>query len=86
MSILVSCGYEPEDAAGKEILSDASVQRESETEQEDFDAEDADTVPLSFDYNHEYNQMLRCYENDVYLDREDGIYRVKDGTGEEEQI
>lgn len=86
MSILVSCGYEPEDAAGKEILSDASVQRESETEQEDFDAEDAETVSVSFDYNHEYNQMLRCYENDVYLDREDGIYRVKDGTGEEEQI
>lgn len=86
MSILVSCGYKPEDAAEKEILSDASMQREPETEQEDFDTEDAEAVSASFDYNHEYNQMLRCYENDVYLDREDGIYRVKDGTGEEELV
>ncbi len=39
-----------------------------------------------FNYNHEYNEMLRCYEGDVYLAREDGIRRVKDGEGEEELI
>lgn len=86
MSVLVSCGYEPEDSAEKEIVSDASRQEEPETGQGDYDTEDAEVLSVSFDYNHEYNQMLRCYENDVYLDREDGIYRVKDGTGEEELV
>ncbi|MCM1145892.1 MAG: M56 family metallopeptidase [Clostridium sp.] len=39
-----------------------------------------------FDYNHEYNALIRVYENDVYIAREKGIYRVKDGVGKEELI
>ncbi|MCM1386483.1 MAG: hypothetical protein NC231_04085 [Bacillus sp. (in: Bacteria)] len=45
--------------------------------------QDADA---EFDYNHEYNANIRVYENDVYIARENGIYRVKDDTGEERLI
>lgn len=37
----------------------------------------------AFDYNHVYNEVLRCYEGDLYLARKDGIYYIEDGQGEE---
>lgn len=36
-----------------------------------------------FDYNHEYNKLLRCYEGTVYLAGADGIYQLtKEGQQE----
>lgn len=86
VSVFVSCGYKPEDEAENEIISDNSMQKEPEAEQKDSEAENAEVPARLFDYNHEYNQMLRCYKNDIYLDRKDGIYRVKGGKGEEELV
>lgn len=44
----------------------------------------AEELNVPFTVNNEYNEMLRCYGDDRYLGREDGIYRLsRDGEGEE---
>lgn len=98
VSMLVSCGYKQgqSEKSGSPVLedgesSDVSLADGSEIS-EDYEmagtSEEADLGQTQqvFDYNHEYNEMIRCYEGDVYLAREDGIYRIKGGGGEEELI
>lgn len=97
-SLLVSCGYktkEKEEPDGTGI-ENGSQTKESVTGNPDINPETADnpgaaleTVEakqVAFDYNHEYNEMIRCYEGDVYLAKEDGIYRIPGGDGEEELL
>ena len=40
----------------------------------------------NFDYNHVYNDIIRCYQGDLYLAKEDGIYYLKGGQGEGELL
>ena len=40
----------------------------------------------TFDYNHVYNGVIRCYEGDLYLAKADGIYYVEGGQGEEQLL
>ncbi|MCM1184062.1 MAG: hypothetical protein NC337_11890 [Roseburia sp.] len=85
-STVVSCGYRPEAAtAGMEAedLEETTAGAEAEG-LEPSQAAFGDTEPeTGFDYNHAYNGMLRVYGEDVYLAREDGIYKVSGGAGGE---
>ena len=40
----------------------------------------------NFDYNHVYNDIIRCYQGDLYLAKEDGIYYLKGGQEEGELL
>lgn len=70
-------GEEDEKEAEEETGSEEEIGSENGAASEE---------PAAFDPNHEYNEMIRVYESDVYVGREDGIYRVKGGVGEEELI
>ncbi|MDE7275090.1 MAG: M56 family metallopeptidase [Lachnospiraceae bacterium] len=85
MGLVVSCGYQTDDTAQTDtnISETASTEIESEKEtgtdsQTAVGQSDID----SFDYNNEYNEIIRVYKNDVYLAKENGIYYIKDGQGE----
>lgn len=39
-----------------------------------------------FDYNHVYNDVIRYWQGDLYLMKEDGIYRLQGGQGEEQLL
>ena len=98
VSMLVSCGYKQGESekSGSPVLedgesSDVALADDSEISEEyemagTSEEENLEQTQLVFDYNHEYNEMIRCYEEDVYLAREDGIYRIKGGEGEEELL
>lgn len=75
IGLLVSCGYKSEEPGGAE----------ADTQNNSIAAESVETGP-TFDYNNEYNEMLRYYEGDIYLAREDGIRRIEGGEGEEDVI
>lgn len=47
------------------------------------DAAEGLTGQNGFDYNHVYNDVTRCYQGDLYLTKEDGIYYLQGGQGEE---
>lgn len=40
----------------------------------------------AFDENHAYNDVVKGYQGDVYLTREDGIYYIEGGQGEEKLL
>ena len=42
--------------------------------------------PASFSYNNVHNGMVRCYGDEIYIALENGIYRLKNETGEGELI
>lgn len=72
---------ETAELSGNETLQDDAAQTHTVV-QTDSEAENTSV----FTYDHDYNKMIRCYGNDVYIDREDGIYRVREGETEEELI
>lgn len=39
-----------------------------------------------FDYNHAYNDVIRYWQGDLYLAKEDGIYCLQGGQGEEQLL
>ena len=51
-----------------------------DTEENAAETEDA---YISFDYNHEYNKLIRCYGDNVYLAAADGIYCIKNDGAKE---
>lgn len=88
MTVFVSCGYKP-----YELEDDkSSEQFNISTGNENEDFTPAEVVENSveqsgmqqpFDYNHEYNEMLRCYGETVYMAGADGIYRLIRGDEKE---
>ena len=94
MGLMVSCGYENQaqqsesqgEAGTPGISEDAqdngqsSVQNGMDSAPDSADTKNKEESP--FDYNNEYNEMLRRYKDDTYLSREDGIYRLRDGEEE----
>ncbi|MBD5393588.1 MAG: hypothetical protein HDR71_04815 [Lachnospiraceae bacterium] len=90
VSTIVSCGYKPEVTDQDEISDQSDSVTNTFDEgaaQEEMGTEDSDQQEKQeFDYNHEYNEMIRVYGDDIYLSREDGIYCIKGGNGEEELI
>lgn len=94
MGLLISCGYQQDEEKNRKIdqgeAGESSAQtgepKDSEEgkdfQQEDTGSEEIQNIP--FDVNNEYNEMIRCYGEDIYLGREDGIYRIsEDGESEE---
>ena len=61
---------------------------ENASEENDAGNGDPDNAEESenFDYNHVYNDIIRCYQGDLYLAKEDGIYYLKGGQGEGELL
>lgn len=53
-------------------------------QQADAGSEEVQNVP--FDVNNEYNEMIRCYGDEVYIARTDGIYRLSDDGASEELL
>ncbi len=91
MGFMISCGYKPvKDDSGQ---GDDRLQKGAENDQQDDLPEDAKDgqqesgltqTAVPYDPNHEYNEMIRCYGDQVYIAREDGIYRLsKEGEREE---
>lgn len=84
MTLFVSCGYKPYEI-GDEIISGqtgadtGSVQENPIQEKAGTEDIVQEETTQPFDYNHEYNEMLRCYKDKVYLAGGDGIYRIRDG-------
>lgn len=68
------------DSAGSGQGTLDSAQNDMDSVQSSADMENKEESP--FDYNNEYNEMLRRYKDDTYLSREDGIYRLRDGEEE----
>ncbi|MCI9464917.1 MAG: M56 family metallopeptidase [Lachnospiraceae bacterium] len=114
MSVVVSCGYRPDDArdgdparenAGRNaagtdeengVSADDALQEDNasgndtgrnglQTVENTADAAGEEAAAV-FDPNHEYNEMIRVYGKDVYIAREDGIYWLENGQGEEELL
>lgn len=95
MGLMVSCGYgnqaqqgESQRESGTPGISEdvqdnelSSVQNGMDSEPDSADTENKEEE-IPFDYNNEYNEMLRRYKDDTYLSREDGIYRLRDGEEE----
>lgn len=94
--LVVSCGYktDEENAQDRTEASGAETQEHSPSDavrpEADENLENMDALQkeeaAAFDYNHEYNEMLRSYENDIFLAREDGIYCLENGEGEEKLL
>ena len=93
MCFLISCGYKPDEveAGGLEPSQNQmanSLQSEQQTEQipepVETGTENNTEYQTKFSYNHEYNEMIRYYEGYIYFVKVDGIYRIKEGTVEEQ--
>lgn len=99
--IVVSCGYKQENDNGNPYTDGDGTNDESMTEdgratEDDRATEDGRVTGSDaaenpagqngFDYNHVYNDVLRCYEGDLYLSKKDGIYYVEGGQGEEQLL
>ena len=89
ITAFVSCGYtspEIEEESNHEQEGIVTGQSNEHGTQEDIEEDSAPQEPLnSFDYNHEYNEMLRIYEGNTYLAGADGIYCIT-ADGEKELI
>ena len=95
MGLMVSCGSENQaqqsesqgEAGTPGISEDAQdngqggVQNDMDSMQSSADTEN-EKKEIPFDYNNEYNEMLRRYKDDTYLSRENGIYRLRNGEEE----
>lgn len=81
MTVFVSCGYKPYETEDDKLSEQFNISTGNENE-DSSQAEVAGTgveqgeMQQLFDYNHEYNEMLRCYGETVYLAGADGIYRL----------
>lgn len=89
VSLIVSCGYQPKERDMEEI--------KTQEEQDGEEAEDSrqpvdnpqpeeEMQESTFDYNHEYNEMICCDGNDIYIAREDGIYCLEPGEEKEKLV
>jgi len=90
MTVFVSCGYKPYEAGDEKIPGQTGANAndvKGNPIQEEDSAENIvqEEQQQPFDYNHEYNEMLRCYEDEVYLAGGDGIYRLV-GRDEKELV
>lgn len=88
MSLVVSCGYKPDETATTIVLKNESTQKEPDLKTADTTGNSEAEIPVTepqtpFEYNHEYNEMIRVYRDTVYVSRPDGIYCIKDGETEE---
>lgn len=83
LSVVVSCGYQPERIDAEDVRTEDETDK-AETDSTDQPGEEIEEK--AFDYNHEYNEMIRCYENDIYIAREDGIYCMREGEDKEELV
>lgn len=102
IGMYVSCGHNPQEAEpqndipadtssdiSSNISSDTSSPADTSETSEDpehTDISETDTQTQAFNYNNDYNKLIRCYNGDVYLSDENGIYLIKNGTGPEELI
>lgn len=96
MGLLISCGYlqdEEENRNRDQIEADESSvptgEQQNLAEGEDFQQADAGSEEVQnvpFDVNNEYNEMIRCYGDEVYIARTDGIYRLSDDGASEELL
>lgn len=91
MGLVVSCGYQPDGTVQTDTNISETVSTEILSSDENEISTDGQTAvgqsdDDSFDYNNEYNEMLRVYKNDVYLAKENGIYYIKDGQGDGELL
>ncbi|MDE7200602.1 MAG: M56 family metallopeptidase [Lachnospiraceae bacterium] len=90
MGLAVSCGYQANDTVQPDWNISEAVPIETETTEKetgtDSQASLAQSDHVGFDYNNEYNEIMRVYKNDVYLAKENGIYYIKDGLGEGELL
>lgn len=96
MGLMVSCGSGPQEEAGTEAEDAGQGETEdingqngepggpSREEPPEAEAESNGAQKIPYDPNNEYNEMIRCYGEDVFISRQDGIYRLsRDGEGEE---
>lgn len=88
MTVFVSCGYKPNETDSKKQSDQTGIdvsQENGASIQEDIEEKDIvqEEIQPPFDYNHEYNEMLRCYEDNVYLAGADGIYCIREGGAKE---
>ncbi|MCM1127369.1 MAG: M56 family metallopeptidase [Lachnospiraceae bacterium] len=93
MGLLISCGYqqeraeEPQNSQSEvdenEIPDGEKIPEQEALAQSEEGDEEVQDVP--YDVNNEYNEMIRCHGDDIYIAREDGIYRLSD-DGEEEEL
>lgn len=88
MSVFISCGYKPYEGDGENVVGQTDVERNDVHEnliQERVEAEGIiqEEEQKPFDYNHEYNQILRCYKDNIYLAEPDGIYCVNENGAKE---
>lgn len=90
VSTAVSCGYRPEAADTEERTdrtdTEENISNDVSKTEEAKEVSTQQEEKQSFDYNHEYNEMIRVYGDDIYLSRKDGIYCIKGGEGEEELV
>ncbi|MDE7415756.1 MAG: M56 family metallopeptidase [Lachnospiraceae bacterium] len=90
MGLVVSCGYQANEAGQPDIDISESVSIKTETTEKETGTDSntalAQSENVGFDYNNEYNEIMRVYKNDVYLAKENGIYYIKDGLGEGELL
>lgn len=96
MGLLISCGYLQDEEENPNIDqrntggSSAQIEElqtsaeEEDSQQGDAGSEEIQNVP--FDVNNEYNEMIRCYGEDIYIARTDGIYRLSDDKESEELL
>lgn len=96
MGLLISCGYQQDEEENRSIdqgeAGENSIQsgetetlaKEEDPKQVDTGSEEVQNVP--FDVNNEYNEMIRCYGDDIYIARTDGIYRLSDDRESEELL
>lgn len=97
ISLMISCGYEQDkedegkqEAAEKEEQTadnrvPGSVDKAEDGNKETDGGEDGNWK-LSFDYNHEYNEGIRVYGDDLFIAGEDGIYYVAGGEGQKQLL
>lgn len=92
VGLLISCGSKPEEenileeqdevvASEGQENSEVDALLQGEMEQSASEG----SVVVSYSLNNEYNEMIRFYGSDIYISREDGIYRLSD-DGESEEL
>lgn len=88
MGLMISCGYKSnEDTAGGQLEgqgTEGGMQDDFEQGQEEKEEEALLENSVPYNPNHVYNEMIRQYGDELFIARQDGIYRLsEDGEGEE---
>ncbi len=88
MGLMISCGYKPnEDTAEGQQDGQSTVrgmQGDFEQGQREKE-EDLQESNVPYNPNHVYNEMIRQYGDELFIARQDGIYRLSE-DGEEEEL